>query len=139
MTNVIMYIGVSDKLRFLLGLLSKKLLPHNMRVLIAAADEAEVAKVDNYLWTAVPGGFVPHVRLEDDAATETPVLITAGTLADDFHADTLVSWQHETPSFFPRFACLIDIVPTEGKDSGRTRYRFYQSHGYQINVHNLDK
>ena len=141
MTQVLLYVDVAERWRFLYGLLSRKVLARGWRTLIAAADEAEAERADRYLWTAEAGGFLPHARMEEQAAADSPVVIGVGTPAADFHADALVWWQPQPPAFFGRFAHLIEIVqnvPHE-KEAARRRYQFYKSHGYPINLYRMGK
>ena len=142
MTNVIFYVGVEDKLHFLYGLLSRKILPRGLRVYVAAADEDEAAKIDDYLWTAETDGFLPHGRLGAEGDRETPVVIGGCEKPpDDFSADAMVWWGAEVSPFFGRFAQLIEIVPgiPAATERARERYKFYQEHGYRITLHNLKK
>ena len=142
MTNVIFYVGVEDKLRFLYGLLARKILPRGLRVYVAAADEDEAARIDDYLWTAETDGFLPHGRLGAEGDRETPVVIGGCEKPpDDFSADAMVWWGAEVSPFFGRFAQLIEIVPgiPAATERARERYKFYQEHGYRITLHNLKK
>ena len=142
MTNVIFYVGVEDKLRFLYGLLARKILPRGLRVYVAAADEDEAARIDDYLWTAETDGFLPHGRLGGEGDNETPVVIGGCEKPpDDFSADAMVWWGAEVSPFFGRFAQLIEIVPgiPAATERARERYKFYQEHGYRITLHNLKK
>ena len=138
MTKIYMYIDIADRRNFLLGFLVKKILPRQQRVLVAVADDQEAQELDDYLWTANPNNFVPHVRLEDEeAAADTPIIITADAPPDNFCANTLISWCDEAPPFFARFDVLIDLVSTPAKNAGRARYRFYRERGYEIITHSL--
>ena len=142
MTNVIFYVGVEDKLHFLYGLLARKILPRGLRVYVAAADEDEAARIDDYLWTAETDGFLPHGRLGAEGDNETPVVIGGCEKPpDDFSADAMVWWGAEVSPFFGRFAQLIEIVPgiPAATERARERYKFYQEHGYRITLHNLKK
>lgn len=141
MTKIIVYVKVTDRWRHLYGLLTRKILPRGWRAYIAAADEAEAEKIDRYLWTAAPGEFLPHARAEDEAAAETPAIVGVGEPAADFRADALIWWQSPVPEFLGRFGCLIDIAEDRPAQlqAARERYRFYVSHGYAVDVHDMGK
>ena len=139
MTQVSFYVYVADRLRLLHGLLSSKILPRGWRTYVAAGSEKEAEQVDNYLWTARPGDFLPHARAEDAAAPDSPVVIGAGEPDGGFAADALVWWQPSPPSSFGRFGNLIEIAGnTAGEmQAARARYQYYQEHGYPINIHKM--
>ena len=141
MTRVALYVRVSDKLRLLYMLLSRRIVPRGMRTFILAADDEEAEKVDRYLWTAAAGEFLPHARAESEAAADSPAVVGTSEPAADFHADNLVSWGAETPPFFGRFSCLVDIAENRPRDieAARVRYKFYQEHGYPIDLHNMSE
>ena len=137
MTQVIFYVYVADRMRFLYGLLSKKLLPRELRVYIAASDDAEAAALDRYLWTVDVDGFLPHARVEDANAKHSPVVIGVGEPASDFQAQVLVSWQTETPPFLGRFDYLIDISETQHNTAAQKRYKYCKEHGYPLDLHKI--
>ncbi|MGI9307537.1 MAG: DNA polymerase III subunit chi [Gammaproteobacteria bacterium] len=139
MTQIVFYVYVADRMRLLHGVLSRKVLPRGWRAYIAAADEAEAERVDNYLWTAQPGDFLPHARAEDDAAEDSPAVVGIGEPPGGFHADVLIWWQPKPPSSFGRFKTLIEIAENRAREmqEARARYQHYQEHGYQINLHKM--
>lgn len=139
MTQIIFYVNVPDRRRFLYGLLTKKLLPRELRVYIAASDEKEASELDNYLWTAEEGGFLPHTLANDENAVHSPIVIGIGEPADDFQAQVIVPLQVETPSSFGRFDYLIDIAESQHVNSARKRYKFYKEHGYPLDYHNMNQ
>lgn len=141
MTTIMLYIDVAERWHFLYRFLLRKVLTRGLRTLIATANEGEAERTDRYLWTAEAGGFLPHARIEDEAAVDSPVVIGIGEPAADFQADVLVWWQPEPPSFLGRFGHLIEIVQNQPheKEAARKRYKFYKSHGYPVNLHIIGK
>lgn len=142
MTQVRMYVRVADRLRLLYQLLSRKILPRGMRAFIFVPDEAEAARVDEYLWTASAAEFLPHARAESEAAADSPAVVATSEPAADWDCGgVLVFWGAEAPPFFGRFETLADITenrPAEMR-AARARYKFYQAHGYPIDLHEMDK
>lgn len=139
MTQVKMYVKVADRLRLLYYLLSRKILPRGMRAFVLADDDAEAERVDAYLWTAAPGGFLPHARAESEAAADSPIIVGVGTPPIDFHPGLLVSWRASAPPFFGSFAHLADIsanTPSELR-AARERYKFYADQGYPLDCHDM--
>lgn len=141
MTRIKMYINVADRLRLLYSLLSRHILPRGMRAFVFVGSEEEAAQVDRYLWTAVPGEFLPHARAESEAAADSPAVVGTGEPEAAFHNGVLVSWAAEAPPFFGRFDSLVDIVHHRPQDTqaARVRYQWYQSHGYEIDINNMSK
>ena len=141
MTQVRMYVGVADRLALLYKLLSRQILPRGLRAFIHTADDAEAERVDKYLWTAVPGEFLPHARFGTEAAAETPAVIGANEPPEEFYGGILLSWSADAPPFFGRFEMLADI--TEDRPAtmraARARYKMYQAHGYPIDLHKMGR
>jgi DNA polymerase-3 subunit chi len=108
------------------------------QVMIYAPDAAVADAIDRLLWTTPALGFVPHCRDSDALAGETPVLI--GTNADALRsADVMINLHHEQPPAFARFERLVEIIgqDEDGREQGRARYRFYQTRGYALTMHDL--
>ena len=141
MTRIYFYVNMPDRMRFLYGLLSRKITPRGWRVLLSAANDAEAERLDKYLWTAEQNGFLPHARIENESAKESPIVIGVGEPEADFRADALVWWHTEPPKFFGRFEHLIEIATTAAHEvqAARQRYQVYQSQGYHIELHDIKK
>lgn len=139
MTRVSFYVHVADRMGLLHVLLSRKILPRGMGAYIAAEDSREAGRLDDYLWTADPGDFIPHARAEDEAAADSPVVVGVGGPDSGCSAEVLVWWRESPPSGFGRFSDLIEVAgisPPEVR-SARARFRHYREHGYPINVHEM--
>ncbi len=137
-----MYVRAADRLRLLYHLLSRKILPRGMRAFIFVPDEAEAERVDNYLWTASAAEFLPHARAESDAAADSPAVVATAEPPPDWDCGgVLVSWGAEAPPFFGRFETLADITGNRPQEmrAARLRYKFYEAHGYPIDLHEMDK
>lgn len=141
MTKISFYVHAPNRDRLLYGLLSRKVLPQNMRVYIAASDAAEAEYLDKYLWTAEQGGFLPHAMAGDKNADDSPVLVGAEEPPADMQADMLVWWRIDSPTGFARFQHMIDISGRDGPSvkAARARYKIYSEQGYDIVVHNMGK
>lgn len=115
-----------------------KALGQGKQVMIYAPDAAVADAIDRLLWTTPALGFVPHCRVSDALASETPILI--GADADALRqADVMINLHHEQPPAFARFERLVEIVGQDesGREQGRARYRFYQTRGYALKTHDL--
>jgi DNA polymerase-3 subunit chi len=97
-------------------------------------DSADLAALDQALWTFSELDFLPHATVDDELAPGTPVVLTDSDTADVPHHEILVNLSGNTPAHFARFERMIEIVSAEEADktAGRERYRFYQQRGYQL-------
>jgi len=100
------------------------------------ADNAHCAQLDALLWTFRQGSFVPHAQTSDTDDGQTPVIIGAGEPPARLN-DVLINLAGEIPSCFSRFQRAIEIVTSDNKDAARTRYKFYQDRGYELETHNI--
>ena len=101
--------------------------------MVFTADEEAAGKLEHFLWTQPPTGFLPHCRSGDALAAVTPVVIDwQGEQL--VHDDVLINLQGQHPPFFSRFRRLIEIVGVDEEDKAwaRARYRFYRDRGYEI-------
>jgi len=139
MTRIDFYHGVGDKLRFACRLAGKAV-GQQLRVLIFAPDAALAKAIDQLLWTWPATGFLPHCKVRDPLAAETPVLI-AGDDSTLPHDGVLINLHSEQPPFFSRFQRLIEIVGSDDADlePARRRFRFYRDRGYEIHRHDMKR
>ena len=137
MTLIDFYSGSNDKLHTACRL-SAKAIQKNLKVTIYIPDSKIADHLDNLLWTFSSTVFIPHCRVDDKLAFETPVTISQNDKSFT-HDNVLINLHDEHPPFFSRFLRLIEISGTTIEDTkaGRTRYRFYKDRGYEIRHHNL--
>jgi DNA polymerase-3 subunit chi len=81
---------------------------------------------------------VPHCRIGDVLADETPILI-GDSLDDAAHHDVLLNLDGDLPPAFSRFDRLVEVVGTDEADRlpARERFKFYRDRGYAISAHDL--
>lgn len=137
MTSVDFYFNAQDRLQVACRLAGKAH-SQSKRVLIYAPESEMVLRIDRLLWTWQATGFVPHCRLDDPLASETPVLIAADETAPPA-CEILLNLSEACPPHFERFERLLEIVSAEetGRAAGRERYRYYKERGYRIASHDL--
>jgi DNA polymerase-3 subunit chi len=124
-------VQVAARLCFKLHGLGKK-------VRVLTADAAMTGRLDTLLWTTPPIGFVPHCRLSDAAASETPIIVD-DLLEHSGVAEVLINLHVEQPPFFRRFERLAEIVSDDSDvvAAGRIRWQTYKQQGYTLRVHDL--
>ncbi|MDB5772655.1 MAG: polymerase subunit chi [Burkholderiales bacterium] len=133
MTRIDFHSDVPDKISYTCRLV-RKARAANCRLVLLTRDNADLAALDQALWTFSELDFLPHATVDDELAPGTPVVLTDSDTADVPHHEILVNLSGNTPAHFARFERMIEIVSAEEADktAGRERYRFYQQRGYQL-------
>jgi DNA polymerase-3 subunit chi len=110
-------------------------------------EKADLKKLDELLWTFSATDFLPHCFIEDEAAAETPIV-----LSDDFaspalmnlpHADVMIHLGMRMPqdvaALVARFPRIVEVVTVDEAErlAGRERYKAYRDLGHEL--HNFDQ
>ena len=118
--------------------LAEKAYLASQRALIWHTDRAELEALDALLWTFADGSFVPHEWLTSNAATEAPVLLSAGSPpAESF--DFVINLAADAPPFLHLTRRIAEII--DGDDgrrrAGRARFKTYRELGVEPATHPL--
>ena len=137
MTDIDFYFNAADRLQVACRLAGKAL-AQGKRTLIYAPDPELLSRIDKQLWTWPAIGFVPHCRLDDRLAADTPVLL-AGDERTPEQPEILLNLAAACPPHFASFERLLEVVGQDQaeKEAGRERFRFYKQRGYRIAHHDL--
>ncbi len=140
MTRVDFHSKVPDKIAYACRLV-RKARAADLKVVLFTADHAQLAALDEALWTFSEQDFLPHVMAGDELAAVTPVVLAHDAGQALPHHQVLVNLSRETPAHFARFERMFEIVSTDEEDllAGRTRYRQYQQRGYPLTHFEADK
>ena len=137
MTTIDFYTHVGDRLAVAARLVAKALAAHgSARVL--TPDATTTDELDRLLWTVPATGFLPHCRIGNALASQTPVLVDH-VLEHTGPAAVLVNLHPEPPPFFSRFERLTEIVSLDEVAAGRARYKFYRERGYELRTHDMSE
>lgn len=133
MTRVDFHSKVADKIVYACRLV-RKACAADLKVVVFAADGAQMAALDDALWTFSEQDFLPHVIAGDALAAVTPVILTDDADQPLPHHQVLINLSRDTPAHFARFDRLFEIVSRDEEDlhAGRERYRQYQQRGYPL-------
>lgn len=133
MTRVDFHSKVPDKIGYACRLV-RKARAADMKVVVFAADPAQMSALDDALWTFSEQDFLPHVAAGDELAAMTPVILTHDAGQPLPHHQVLINLSREMPAHFARFERMFEIVSSEEDDllAGRERYRQYQQRGYPL-------
>jgi DNA polymerase-3 subunit chi len=137
MTSIDFYTHVADRLEVAARLVAKAFAQHG-RVRVLTPDAATTDALDRRLWLKPPIAFLPHCRVDNALAAQTPIWVDH---SDDHPgpAAVLINLSSTPPAFFSRFERLAEIVGVDETDAaaGRERYRFYRERGYELRTHSL--
>jgi len=118
-----------------------------VRYIVMIGEKADLKKLDELLWTFSATDFLPHCFIEDEAAAETPIV-----LSDDFaspvltnlpHADVMIHLGMRMPqdvaALVARFPRIVEVVTVDEVErlAGRERYKAYRDLGHEL--HNFDQ
>jgi DNA polymerase-3 subunit chi len=138
MTRIDFHSNVPDKIGYACRLV-RKAHAADCRVVLFAQDRAQLAALDQALWTFSELDFLPHVAADDAWAAQTPIVLTANDQQPLPHHQILINLSPNTPNHFAQFERMLEIVSTETADAsaGRERYRFYKQRGYPLTHHDV--
>ncbi len=140
MTRIDFYSNVPDKIQYACRLV-RKARAANCQLVLFGRDQAQLAKIDEALWTFSDTDFLPHVMANDPLAAQTPVLLADASMTNLPHHELMINLSGQTPPDFARFERLLEIVAADDDDkaAGRERYRYYQQRGYPLSHFVADK
>ena len=108
-------------------------------VLIWHTDAAELATLDELLWTfGDDRSFIPHERVMPGTACESPVLLTTGE-APETGIDVLINLAAAVPELAARAGRIVEIIDGDAgrREAGRARFKIYRERGWQPVSHSL--
>jgi DNA polymerase III subunit chi len=151
MARIDFHSNVKDKLEYACRLTRKiwSASPEGepVRNIVMVGEKADLKKLDELLWSFSKTDFLPHCFIDDEAAAETPIV-----LSDDFacpalngipHADVMIHLGMQMPKDvavlverFPRIVELVTVNEAE-RLAGRERFKAYRALGHEL--HNFDQ
>ena len=151
MARIDFHSNVNDKLEYACRLTRKiwTATPEGqpVRRIVIVGEKSDLKKLDELLWTFSATDFLPHCFIEDEAAVESPIVLT-----DDFSSPALVHLPHadvmihlgmrmpkDVPALVARFPRIVEVVTTNDTErlAGRERYKAYRDLGHEL--HNFDQ
>lgn len=133
MTRIDFHSNVPDKVAYACRL-ARKARKADFRIVILTQDRAQMALLDETMWTFSEHDFLPHVALDDALASQTPILITADPAMEAPHHDILINLSDAPPLHFARFERMFEVISSDDtdKNAGRQRYAYYKQEGYPL-------
>lgn len=151
MARIDFHSNVSDKLEYACRLTRKiwsaTPVGEPVRHIVMVGEKADLKKLDELLWTFSATDFLPHCFIDDEAAIETPILLTddflSPALATLPHADVMIHLGMRMPqdvaAVLARFPRIVEVVTVNEAErlAGRERYKAYRDLGHEL--HNFDQ
>ncbi len=108
------------------------------RIFINAQDQAEAHQLDELLWTYREDSFLPHNLLGEGPYSAPPIQIGVEATPEN-HRDILLNLSHTVPTCHTQFNRILELILNEpsAQEFARERFRFYRSHGFELNTHKL--
>jgi DNA polymerase-3 subunit chi len=138
MAQVAFHFNVADPIDYVCRL-TRKVRARNLS-LVVCADPADVAEIDQRLWTLAPLAFLPHAGPDapPHVAMRSPVRLCTELSARDT-GQVLVNLRAEVPNHLNRFERVVEIVPMDepARVSARQRWRGYAAQGMAPERHDV--
>ncbi len=151
MARIDFHSNVSDKLEYACRLTRKiwSAAPEGepVRNIVMVGEKADLKKLNELLWAFSSTDFLPHCFIEEEAAAETPIVLTddfaSSALNDIPHADVMIHLGMRMPADVPalvaRFPKIVEVVTVNETErlAGRERFKVYRELGHEL--HNFDQ
>jgi DNA polymerase-3 subunit chi len=140
MTSVHFYHNAEDPLALVCELVGNAHRSGRKAVIISP-DMALAQQLDRRLWTADPGGFVPHVMNDSPLAAETPIVIGLAGEKEWPHTDLLFNLATELPAECERFRMLIEVVGHSETERvpARARWMHYKQRQFPLKAFDAER
>ena len=151
MARIDFHSNVSDKLEYVCRLTRKIWSAteegQSVRQIVIVGEKTDLQKLDELLWTFSSTDFLPHCFIEDEAAIDTPIVLTDHFTSPAFgvipHADVMIHvgmrMPQDVPALVERFPRIVEVVTVNEAErlAGRERFKAYRDLGHEL--HNFDQ
>lgn len=134
MTEIRFYHLEHQNLDQILPSLVTKALEQGKRVVIKTADEKEVERLNDHLWTSHPDSFLPHGSKKDGFETDQPVWLTTSDENPNEASVLILTQGAETTMHSAYSLCceMLDGRDAEAVTQARTRWQIYKEAGHTV-------
>jgi DNA polymerase-3 subunit chi len=151
MARIDFHSNVADKLEYVCRLTRKiwsaTPVGEPVRNIVIVGELADLQKLDELLWTFSATDFLPHCFIGDEAAAETPIVLTedfsSSGLSSVSHADVMIHvgmrMPNDVDALTARFPRIVEVVTVNEAErlAGRERFKAYRDLGHEL--HNFDQ
>jgi DNA polymerase III subunit chi len=133
MTQIDFHSGVPDKVAYACRLL-RKAYASTPRIVVMTEDAAQLAALDQALWTFSALDFLPHAHANDPLAPDSAIVLADSDSTELPQAGLLVNLSRRAPAQFEAFPRLIEVISTDEEDAaaGRLRYAAYKRQDFPL-------
>jgi DNA polymerase-3 subunit chi len=137
MTRIDFYTQVAEPEAFACRLV-QTVFSKGERLLVWLADEPALASFSVRLWSFDDVAFVPHCRLDDVEAPQTPIWLT-DTLPAGASLPVLLNLAASVPERPEQYSRILEIVGCDESSlaTARERFRAYRSSGFSVDHHDM--
>ncbi|SNX29247.1 DNA polymerase III, chi subunit [Polynucleobacter meluiroseus] len=151
MARIDFHSNVKDKLEYACRLTRKiwsaTAAGEPVRNIVMVGEKSDLKTLDNLLWTFSKVDFLPHCYIDEEAALETPIVLTddpaSPALTGLPHADVMIHLGMRMPkdvaALVARFPRIVEVVTVNEAErlAGRERFKAYRDLGHEL--HNFDQ
>lgn len=138
MAQVAFHFNVADPVDYVCRLVRKVRARHLS--LVVCADAADLADIDQRLWTLSPLAFLPHAgpQAPPSVGARSPVRLCT-EVTESTAGRVLVNLRAAMPDHVDRFDRVVEIVPVDepSRAAARQRWRAYQASGMVPERHDV--
>ncbi len=104
------------------------------QIYVHTESEEQTNQFNQDLWSFRNDSFIPHQIVNNDNTDEHSPILVSHNATPPRLMNLLINLASEQPSFFSQFERVAEFVNENStiKTAGRTRYRFYQQRGYEL-------
>ena len=114
--------------------LLSKALESGKRIVVKAANDKEVERLNDHLWVYNPNSFIPHGSQKNGEAERQPVWLTSID-ENPNSADVLILCQGTNSAIMKNFALCCEMLDGRDADaasSARARWKQYKDDGFTV-------
>lgn len=134
MSDIRFYHLEQQSLDQVLPALLTKALNNGHRILVKAANEQEVTRLNDHLWTYAPDSFLPHGAKKDGHAESQPIWITTED-ENPNNADVLILTGGTQSDALDKFTLCCEMLNGRNEQevsNARSRWKTYKDAGHDI-------
>lgn len=133
MTQIDFHSGVPDKVAYACRLL-RKASASVARIVVMTEDAAQLAALDQALWSFSAIDFLSHAHVDHPLAPDSAIVLADSDAAELPEAGLLVNLARRAPAQFETFPRLIEVISTDEQDAaaGRLRYAAYKRQDFPL-------
>jgi len=124
--------------------LANKLQRMQQSALLVTDSSEQTSELDKTMWSFSDTSFLAHESIQNNDEAKSNIQIGAhlevspAVLSNNF--DVLINLGNDVPLFSHHFERIAEIVEADeaSKSAARSRYKHYQTEGFELKMHNIE-